>query len=637
MTYNFNYSVVSALFLSITMVFYLRQRRVPDIRNRIFMLMLICGLIAVVFDVFAAVMDRNGMAWPVWLIYLVNYLFLQSLQICLPSFLLYTLILTGQYARLSKKLLFLLMVPFLLVTLFLFASPFCEYGIFYIGKDHSYCTGATHSMLYIATALYMCLSVWVVFRNRQFIQRRKTITVFAATATLFVLTAIQLLNPEYLLTTTATALLLTIMYHVLQSPDEHVDPVTGLFNRSALQLFLQDMIEEKRSCVLLLFAIRDYSVIRHTIGRRGMELLIMQYAAYLGHSFPSHYILHLRTDVFGVLLDRPSINKQELEQLLLQVPRHWPVLNTDVQLSSAVAAIPNQCCSSVPAFLGILDHMVSDLRSAENTRVHIADEAYLAAAARQTELERVIEGAVLSQDLQMLYQPVFSSNGAIAALEATAVIRDTTLGDINVEAIIPTASKTGAIYNLGELFLDKVCAFINHCDIRAYGIPYISVPLPIVLCMQNDLPQRIIRVAREYGVPPDMICFAVQESNALSSLTPAVRCLQALTDAGFRLMLTDFGSGYADFNVLARQPLLCVKLHTKLPLRAMDSPRQQELLVGLIDLLTQMKLPVVCGGVASREQADMLKEAGSTALLGSFYAEPMSETRLFSYLSAGNT
>lgn len=636
MIYVTYYPAVSTLFLGVTLLFYLRQRRIPDLRNKLFTIMLVCGVVAAVFDYIAAKADPVAAAWPVWALYLVNFLFLASMHACLPCFCFYTLILTGRFSKLSRKGYLLVLSPYLLILTLLLISPFSKFGIFYINEAHVYCRGVTHFLLYTVAALYMIVALFEVFRNRQLIQRRKTRTIYISTLILFTMMLLQVMNPQYLLTTTATALLLTIMYHVLQSPGEHVEPVTGLFNRSALPLLLQDMWEENRSGTLLLFTIRSFSVITHTLGNRGAGLLMRDYANHLSGAFPKKHLFHLRSDVFAVLLEEPAIALSALSTIQQNLPTHWHVLNTGVQMETCVAAIPTRACKSAAECLTVTDYTISELRGTDPPRALLADDSYLARCATRSSMESAIERAVGFGQLQMLYQPVYNNSGRLASLEATAVIRDPDMGEIHSNTFMSVAAQTGAIYHLSELLLGKVCALIRHCNLNAYGIPYVSVPLSAVFCMQSGTAEHILRFMETSQVPPSMICFALEENEAYSTIPAAAETLSKLSDAGFRLMLTDFGGGYADFDSLIRLPLQSVKLDQQLLRQAIESDHQQSLLIGITDLLTKLRLPVICGNVTSQEQAALLKDAGVSEFQGSYYSEPLTETRLCAFLEAGN-
>ena len=231
MGYNYNFALTSILFMSLTMVFYLRQNRMRDTQDHIYTVMLFGGLTAVLFDFIAAAIEPLGTQLPVWLSYLCNMLFILGEQLCLPAFMVFSLLAAGKYNRMRKTVRRLIMIPFLIVALLTLIAPLCTLGIFYIGAENVYCQGATHWCLYAATGLYMSGSYLVLLLNYRAVDRPKRRSILFFGAVLLLALVLQVLYPRYLLATSATALALTAMYYVLRAPGVQADPSTGALHR----------------------------------------------------------------------------------------------------------------------------------------------------------------------------------------------------------------------------------------------------------------------------------------------------------------------------------------------------------------------------------------------------------------------
>lgn len=99
MSYTIDFCVISLAFLMITVIFYLRRVKVPSRRNTLFASLLICGVVSLVFDILAAYIDPFAYLLPSWLVYAINIIFLDSVQLSGPLFLLYILALTESLSR----------------------------------------------------------------------------------------------------------------------------------------------------------------------------------------------------------------------------------------------------------------------------------------------------------------------------------------------------------------------------------------------------------------------------------------------------------------------------------------------------------------------------------------------------------
>lgn len=178
MNYVYHYALGSTLFLGCTAYFFFRQRRIPTRTNRIYSIMLIAGLIALIFDAMAAAMEVHAMLFPSWLLYLVYILFLLGLHLCLPAFCVYLFEQVDVYSRITRGRRGLLLLPWVCICLLILSTPLWKGGIFYIDDSHIYRFGATHAALYVVMGIYWLVLGVFVLRNRRLLSKETFFTVW---------------------------------------------------------------------------------------------------------------------------------------------------------------------------------------------------------------------------------------------------------------------------------------------------------------------------------------------------------------------------------------------------------------------------------------------------------------------------
>ena len=108
--------------------------------------------------------------------------------------------------------------------------------------------------------------------------------------------------------------------------------------------------------------------------------------------------------------------------------------------------------------------------------------------------------------------------------------------------------------------------------------------------------------------------------------------LHELHEMGFRLSIDDFGSGYSDLTILNAIPLDVMKIDRSLLLAANGAKRMQAVLARMIDLGHALGMTVICEGIETREQEEMLRSYGCDQGQGYLYGKPMPEAEFSSFL-----
>lgn len=241
MTYTIDFCVISLAFLMVTVIFYLRQMKVPSRRNSYFAALLFCCVFSLVFDIIAALFDPYAYQMPLWIVYVVNMLFLGSIQLSGLLFLLYTMTLTDAYTTMGKQQRQLACIPFSFTALALLFTPLLqENGIFYFTAEHVYQHGILHLTLYVTVAFYMFAALIVMFHHRRALSKTKFFAVMSFLFTTFIAMLVQMFHPYLLVNTMANAFALSLIYYVLEAPSNHVDTMTEIYNRAALPPLLQE-------------------------------------------------------------------------------------------------------------------------------------------------------------------------------------------------------------------------------------------------------------------------------------------------------------------------------------------------------------------------------------------------------------
>ena len=162
---------------------------------------------------------------------------------------------------------------------------------------------------------------------------------------------------------------------------------------------------------------------------------------------------------------------------------------------------------------------------------------------------------------------MISSSGAMYFF----IVKNTPFNILNSNLII--AEKNGDILAIGEIVLEKVCAFIEEYHPEDYGIKSIHVNLSVVQCMQENIGIRLLNIIDKYKIPHGLIDFEITESTADNSSENLDKIMDDFNKKGIDFSLDDYGTGYSNQSNLMRYPYSIVKIDKSLVWACDSNPK----------------------------------------------------------------
>lgn len=632
MDYILEFSIVSAAYLAVTAIFYCRQRKVPSARNTLFAVLLFLGGFFAVIDVLVVVVESFTTDSPVWLFYVMNIIFLLSIQLSGALFYIYCKTLTDLYKNTSHLRKILSCVPFLIVMTLLCLSPFMDNGIFFIDQNNIYRRGMIYPVLYVNIALYLIASFVLIFRSRRKLRARKVWCVFAFLFILFISMAIQFLFPKILMNAMANALALILIYHVLEAPSTHIDALTGMFNCAALPLILQDSFEQDKRSTLLVFPLHSLQLINYSMGADNCDRLLCRFSDYLRQTYTKSHIFRVSNDTFAVLtVGGKYCDFDRLCALYSRIPTSFSVNGLDIRLKASLVGMNSENFKNPSEVLAICGNILHIHREEDLDEVILVDDEYKQLLSRESDMADAVDSAIENDRVEMYYQPIHDKNGKLCALESLVRIRDESGALLPTQEAVEISEKFGSIYRLQERIIRLVCDFIKRNDAGRWSLHHIGINLSALQFMDDALPETILGIMNEYGIERSIIAFEITETASVS-ISYLRNSMNRMSENGFYFLLDDFGKGYANLNQIAQLPLLCVKIDKDILWEAKDSIERMALLTGIAGMLKKLDLDSVCEGVETKEQVELLRKLGVDMLQGYYYSKPISERDLLEYI-----
>ena len=236
----------------------------------------------------------------------------------------------------------------------------------------------------------------------------------------------------------------------------------------------------------------------------------------------------------------------------------------------------------------------------------------------------IFDDSFRKESIRVYLQPKISSETKkIIGAEALSRLVDDAGNIIPPAQFIAALEKTGKIIELDFYVLSFICRLIRKWINEGVEPITISFNLSRMHFYSETVVEDIIKLAEEHNVPPQYLEIEVTESVFFEAQEMIVKKVEALREYGFKVSVDDFGSGYSSLSLIGVLPVDVVKLDKSFVRESLKSPRSGDLMKGLIRILNEIKLEIVCEGVETPEEEKMVNEYGCDEVQGYLYDKPI--------------
>jgi EAL domain-containing protein (putative c-di-GMP-specific phosphodiesterase class I) len=238
------------------------------------------------------------------------------------------------------------------------------------------------------------------------------------------------------------------------------------------------------------------------------------------------------------------------------------------------------------------------------------------------------------------YQPIVSlGDGEIEAFEALLRWQHPRHGVVGPGAFLGEAESRGILAEITQQIVHDACIDAVHWNELRHGGDPISVS--VNLCGSQLRDARLIASIGEAlatsGLEPSRLWLEITENTGVTEATRDPGLLHDLRDLGVKLVLDDFGSGYASLGSVRKLPLDIVKLDRSLVSGAAENRCDARILAAGIEIAQALEIDVIAEGIERRVQLEYLQSLRCTSGQGYFFSRPVDRARADMLVAAGHS
>ena len=259
-----------------------------------------------------------------------------------------------------------------------------------------------------------------------------------------------------------------------------------------------------------------------------------------------------------------------------------------------------------------------------NQWVAVYDDVLRDKLLREQAITESMEIALTEGQFAVYLQPKYwLRDDTLAGAEALARWIHPELGFLSPAEFIPLFEKNGFITRLDRFVWEQTCKLLRSWREQGYPALPVSVNVSRADVYQEDLPETLSNLVKQYGIEPRQLHLELTESAYTENPNQIVAMVDELRRRGFVIEMDDFGSGYSSLNMLNQVRFDILKLDMKFIQTETAKPGEMSLMRFVVKLAKWMNLSTVAEGVETKAQVERLREVGCDYAQGYFFSRPL--------------
>jgi diguanylate cyclase (GGDEF)-like protein len=409
----------------------------------------------------------------------------------------------------------------------------------------------------------------------------------------------------------------------------NTDPLTGLPSIAKANLIINHLLKDvkpEHQYVLVKFDLVQFYLINNYYGFKYADNFLRKIGQFLINESPEVKVAShtSNTDVFYMLLDQePS----QVEKSCLSKALQFSAENAKTKLNFTFGAYtirdPNESYESIVSKASLA---LATVKEKKNKPFMMFNKELEDKAKHEQEVLNSFSGAIENKDFEIYIQPKADlTTGCIIGGEA--LVRWIKDGKVVLpNDFIPILEANGLISTLDNYVIVNTLKIIRSWLDQELVVVPISINISRADFYNDTLISNIVSIIDSFAVPHSLVEIEITESAYVEEQEHIVKFIEQCKQAGIKVLMDDFGSGYSSLNSLKDIDFDVVKLDYLFLKKSKDEIKRNSIITSLVHLCKSIDLPIIVEGVEDSEDASFLQRIGVRYIQGFLIGKPMPAT-----------
>jgi len=388
--------------------------------------------------------------------------------------------------------------------------------------------------------------------------------------------------------------------------------------------------ENRHGIAVAILGLHNLGTIEDVIDDDAGEELIREFARVFRQAVPL-YTGYLGAGQFAILLNEVSSLQDAFEQVQNIIPtisQNLTVagMTVHVQVSGGLAVYPNHASSEV--------QLVQQAKLAMSNAMRSGAQLLLFSDSMQPNPQKLqlmsdLKNALAQNQLQWALQPQYCVNEhCVMGSEVLVRWHHPEYGWVSPGDFVVWAEQMGNVSEITRAAIGHACTLMDQIDTDPNPL-HLSVNLSANDLADVDMVERIVE---SVGDNAHKLTLEITETALMKDVQKVQRNVTLLRDAGIKLSLDDYGTGYSSLEYLKAFNFDEIKIDQMFINDITRIDRNLKLTKASIELGHNLGAKVVAEGVEDKETAEMLIDMGCDILQGYYIGRPQVTTDVDEYM-----
>ncbi len=266
------------------------------------------------------------------------------------------------------------------------------------------------------------------------------------------------------------------------------------------------------------------------------------------------------------------------------------------------------------------DMALYDIKQSLKGRFQLYSAEIGQVAEDKASLETAVRQAIAGNHIIPYFQPIIDlKTRKVSALEILSRWTSDTFGNVSPDRFIPIIDHFNMMPRLTTSILEKAC-------IAARDWPddvALSINLSAKEVCDLSTPVRLLKVLRKCAMPPTRLKVEVTEQALMHDMGTAKEVIGAMRKCGIKVMLDDFGAGYAGLGYLRELHFDSIKIDRSFVMSALKQKESAQIVTAIQTLAKHLDLETVAEGIEDEPTSRFLTRIGCHFGQGYHFSRPL--------------
>lgn len=318
---------------------------------------------------------------------------------------------------------------------------------------------------------------------------------------------------------------------------------------------------------------------------------------------------------------------EEIEQknidFMLRQKERFPQSN--VTLRTGVYYVTPECMSASYA-IDVANYARQKVDNDSKCSVRFYDDEMQKRRTLENQIVNEMKEAIEQHQFKVYFQPKYSiKNREITGAEALIRWERENGEVLSPDSFIPVYENNGKIVELDFYVFETVVKYLAKNQKEGRNQVPISINASSLHAMDPQTITLYMDILKKYDVDPSLVEIELTETAVVSEYERVRELFDEFQLHGIKTAMDDFGSGYSILNTIVDIPVDVIKIDRGFITSCLESDRGIYFLKHLIDMIRNLGYQIICEGVETDQQIEILKQIGCDEIQGYWYSKPLKE------------